>query len=142
MPRTARVADPFAALDRALGRKLVAKSMPTWLEPMLATLTDDRFSNPNWIYERKLDGYRCIAYKRGNQVRLMSRNKKPMNEDYPEIVAALKTQPAGELIIDGEITAFEEGRSTFSAIQRRKMLPRAAGTTAKRGGLQLYYYIF
>ena len=50
---------------------------------MLATLTDRRFSDPNWIFEHKLDGERCLAFKHGPTVRLLSRNKQHLNNTYP-----------------------------------------------------------
>jgi len=52
-------------------------ALPDWLEPMAATLTQDRFSTPDWIFERKFDGIRVIAFKRGDEVRLYSRNRLP-----------------------------------------------------------------
>jgi len=51
--------------------------MPDWLEPMAATLTQERFTGPEWIFERKLDGIRLLAYKNGSDVRLFSRNRLP-----------------------------------------------------------------
>ena len=53
--------------------------MPEWLEPMAATLTQDRFSGPGWLFERKFDGIRLLAYKRGEDVRLYSRNRLAQN---------------------------------------------------------------
>ena len=47
--------------------------MPEWLEPMAATLTEERFSGPEWLFERKFDGIRLLAYKRGARVELFSR---------------------------------------------------------------------
>ena len=51
--------------------------MPEWLEPMAATLTQERFSGPDWLFERKFDGIRLLAYKRGASVELFSRNRLP-----------------------------------------------------------------
>src|SRR5580693_8176529 len=65
---------------------------PAWFEPELATLTKDRFSNPAWMYERKLDGERCLAFRDGDQVRLMTRNRKMVSSTYPELVEALFAQ--------------------------------------------------
>ena len=52
---------------------------PEWLEPMAATLTEERFTGPEWIFERKLDGIRLLAFKHGMDVRLLSRNRLPLN---------------------------------------------------------------
>ena len=57
--------------------------MPSWIDPMLATLTRRRFSDPDWIFEHKLDGERCLAFKRGRTVRLLSRNQRDLSKlDY------------------------------------------------------------
>ena len=77
-------------------------SLPIWLEPMAATLTRERFSGPEWIFERKLDGIRLLAFKRGHEVQLLSRNQLPQNAHYPELVSALAALPAGDAILDGE----------------------------------------
>ena len=50
---------------------------PDWVEPMAATLTQERFAGPEWIFERKLDGIRLLAFKNGADVRLLSRNRLP-----------------------------------------------------------------
>jgi ATP-dependent DNA ligase len=71
---------------------------------MAATLTRERFSGPEWVFERKLDGIRLLAFKHGGQVRLLSRNQLPQNAHYPSFVAALEQLPIGELILDGEAT--------------------------------------
>ena len=69
-------------------------SQPDWLEPELATLTADRFSDPAWIYERKFDGERCLAFRDGDQLRLMTRNQQQVTGTYPEIAEALRAQRA------------------------------------------------
>jgi ATP-dependent DNA ligase len=78
--------------------------MPDWLVPMAATLTQERFSGPDWIFERKLDGIRLLAYKQGRQVRLLSRNQLPQNDAYPAVVRAIADLPVKEAILDGEAT--------------------------------------
>ena len=65
--------------------------MPHWLAPMAATLTQERFTGPEWIFERKLDGIRLLGYKRGADVELFSRNRLPQNDAYPGIVRAVST---------------------------------------------------
>lgn len=56
-------------------RLLRPAPVPDWTEPMLATLTHDLFSDPNWLYERKLDGERCLTFREGRTLRLLSRNR-------------------------------------------------------------------
>src|SRR5262245_49403722 len=75
---------------------------PDWIEPMAATLTQERFTGPEWTFERKFDGIRLIAFKRGSVVHLYSRTRKP--QDLPAVVAAINTLPVDDAILDGEIT--------------------------------------
>jgi bifunctional non-homologous end joining protein LigD len=76
--------------------------LPDWLEPMAATLTQERFTGPDWIFERKLDGIRLLAYKDGADVRLFSRNRLPQNASYPAIAMAIANLPVHDAILDGE----------------------------------------
>src|SRR5262245_19039506 len=69
---------------------------------MAATLTQERFTGPEWIFERKFDGIRLIAFKQGSDVRLYSRNRLPQN--IPSVAQAIGGLPAENLILDGEIT--------------------------------------
>jgi bifunctional non-homologous end joining protein LigD len=75
---------------------------PEWIEPMAATLTQERFTGPEWVFERKFDGIRLVAFRQGNDVRLLSRNRLPQN--CPPVAEALKRLPVREIILDGEIT--------------------------------------
>lgn len=77
---------------------------PAWSEPMAATLTQERFAAPGWVFERKIDGIRLIAFKQGNAVRLLSRNRLPQDQAYPAIAAAVSALPADDLVLDGEAT--------------------------------------
>src|SRR5215217_6229798 len=76
-------------------------AMPDWLEPMAATLTQDRFAGGEWLFERKFDGIRLLAYKRGRDVKLFSRNH--LLQDIPDIEKAIAAMPVKELILDGEV---------------------------------------
>ena len=69
---------------------------------MAATLTQERFTGTDWIFERKFDGIRLLSYKKGNDVQLFSRNRLPQN--LPAIAEALRKLPNKELILDGEVT--------------------------------------
>ena len=139
MPTT-RTKSAFAILPDESRKHLVKEAQPTWLPPMLATLTDRRFSDPGWLFERKIDGYRCVTYRHGSSLRLMSRNRNVLNEDYPEVVAALEAQRPTDYIIDGEVTAFEGKASSFSALQRRDLL---RGTRLRRPAkFRIVYVVF
>jgi ATP-dependent DNA ligase len=80
----------------------MATSFPEWIVPMAATLTQERFSGPEWIFERKLDGIRLLAYKQDLDVRLFSRNRLP--QTCPPIAEAVAQLPARDVILDGEVT--------------------------------------
>jgi len=96
-----------------------ASEQPGWVDPELATLTQDRFSDPGWIFERKLDGERCLAFRSAGKVRLMTRNQKEDTSTYPEITQALTAQRADDFIIDGEIVAFDGSQTKFARLQQR-----------------------
>jgi len=83
--------------------------MPEWLQPMAATLTEERFSGPDWLFERKFDGIRLLAYKRGGNVGLFSRNRLPQH--LPAVSSAVAGLPVDEVILDGEVTW--DGRSGY-----------------------------
>lgn len=106
-------------LDEEQRSLLKRKCMPHWSVPMLATLTNDRFSSPEWIYEHKLDGERCLAFRCRSRLHLLSRNKKDLNDTYPELVDALLNQTPQHFIADGEIVAFEGSTTSFSRLQNR-----------------------
>jgi bifunctional non-homologous end joining protein LigD len=88
----------------------VTTPFPEWLEPMAATLTRERFTAPGWIFERKLDGVRMLAFKQGAEVRLLSRNRLPQNAAYPSFVEAIAALPAHDLVVDGEATGVWRAR--------------------------------
>jgi ATP-dependent DNA ligase len=71
---------------------------------MAATLTQKRFNGPEWVFERKLDGIRVLAFKNGADVRLLSRNKLPLNGSYPAVVDAVAQLPVRDIVLDGEAT--------------------------------------
>jgi bifunctional non-homologous end joining protein LigD len=77
-------------------------AMPDWLEPMAATLTQDRFAGPEWLFERKFDGIRLLSYKNGRNVQLYSRNRLPQR--LPEIARAIARLPIKDAILDGEMS--------------------------------------
>jgi bifunctional non-homologous end joining protein LigD len=80
---------------------IVLMRMPDWLDPMAATLTEERFAGADWLFERKFDGIRLLAYKRGKDVKLYSRNR--LLQNIPHIEQAIAAMPFKELILDGEV---------------------------------------
>ena len=96
--------------DKTASSGRTAKSFPEWVQPMAATLTQERFIGPEWIFERKFDGIRLLAFKNGPDVSLFSRNR--LTQNIPSIVQAIKRLPAKELILDGEVT-HGSGRVTY-----------------------------
>ena len=74
-------------------RSAVTTTFPDWLEPMAATLTQERFTGPEWIFERKFDGIRLLAFKQGSDVRLFSRNRLPQN--IPPVARGDRESPGG-----------------------------------------------
>ena len=107
---------------------------------MLATLTDDRFSDPDWIFERKLDGERVLVFRKGKRVRLLSRNKKLLNNTYPELVEAYKKQPNRSFIVDGEVVAFQDRITSFSRLQGRMKITDPE--EARKSPIAIYHYLF
>jgi bifunctional non-homologous end joining protein LigD len=93
---------------------------------MKAVLTSERPSGDGWVFERKLDGIRCLAVKDGGRTRLYSRNELSLNERYPTVAAALDADAADGFVIDGEAVAFVGGRDRFGGGE----------------GAVLYYYVF
>jgi bifunctional non-homologous end joining protein LigD len=91
---------------------------------MLATLSDRRDFGDDWLLERKFDGERCIARKAGEEVRLESRTGKNLTGTYPEVRAAVGAQRARDLVLDGEVVAYDGEQTSFSRLQQR------LGTTA------------
>jgi bifunctional non-homologous end joining protein LigD len=89
------------------------------IEPMKAVLADTPFSDPDWIFERKLDGIRCLAIRDAAGVSLMSRTARRMNDQFPELVRALEREPSSDFIADGEIVAFEGNVTSFARLQQR-----------------------
>src|ERR1041385_2556469 len=68
---------------------------------MAATLTQERFAGPEWVFERKFDGIRLLAFKKGKDVKLYSRNRLPQH--LPALAAAIARLPVDDAILDGEI---------------------------------------
>ncbi|MBK7857021.1 MAG: non-homologous end-joining DNA ligase [Archangiaceae bacterium] len=82
---------------------------PKALTPMLATLADEPFHRPGWVYEEKYDGIRGLAVRVKGQVQLWSRNLIDRTASFPAVVDALKKLPGGDFLLDGEVVVFDAG---------------------------------
>lgn len=115
--------------------------MPDVIHPMLATLVDDPFSNSEWIFETKWDGFRSICFVREGKARFVSRSQIEMTSQYPELANVAKQVHAQEAILDGEIVALgPDGMPRFQLLQPR--VGRKSGIEALRGKGQIVYYVF
>ena len=104
---------------------------PKTASAMKAVLTDERFSDPEWIYERKLDGIRCIAIRDGGPVRLLSRNDLSLNDRFSTIAATLEQQRCKRFAIDGEVVAFSGSQTSFAKL-----------ADARSGRAKVFFYVF
>jgi bifunctional non-homologous end joining protein LigD len=100
-------------------------SAPKFIQPMKATLSNRIPEGNGWLYEIKWDGYRALALKHGDVIRLLSLKNKPLNTDFPGLVEALRQVNAHTAIIDGEVVAVNNaGKPSFQILQNRKSLGR------------------
>jgi DNA ligase D-like protein (predicted ligase) len=122
--------------------RLRYRSQPAWIPPMLATLTEEFPTEGKWIYEPKLDGIRALSYATGGTIRMYSRNRKPLNDAYPELVEALGSAVRGDAVLDGEVVAFdsERGITSFSRLQQRMQLRDPL--RARRSQVAVHLYLF
>ena len=115
--------------------------MPTVIHPMLATLVDEPFSDPEWIFETKWDGFRSVCFIRNGQARFVSRNQIEMTPQYPELANVPKQLDAKQAILDGEIVALDkDGLPRFQLLQNKLRI--RSGTYAPAGTAQIVYFVF
>lgn len=135
------LSDVFERLPAGERALLGEAELPVAVPAMLATLTEERFSRPDWIFERKLDGVRCLARRdaRG-AVRLLSRNDQDMSRTYPEVAEALAGHASADLVVDGEVIAFAGRRTSFERLQGRLGISNAEA--ARASGIPVFYYVF
>lgn len=117
--------------------------MPGSITPMLASISEDPFDDPDWLFEIKWDGYRAVAFIEKGSVKLLSRNHNDLTPRYPEL-RALPDHLRGETaIIDGEVVVLDEhGRSSFSLMQQRTGIRAHGRQGAANPELPILYYAF
>jgi bifunctional non-homologous end joining protein LigD len=117
--------------------------MPTVIKPMLATLVDDPFSDPNWIFETKWDGFRSVCFLKNGKARFLSRNQLEMSAQYPELAKVGDYVKAKQAILDGEIVALDEhGMPKFQLLQPRHGRKNAGDIARLATKSRLVYYVF
>jgi bifunctional non-homologous end joining protein LigD len=98
--------------------------IPFRVQPMLATLVEEPFDKPGWVYEEKYDGDRVLAYKEGDRVQLLSRNGKDRTDRFPQCAAAIRNLKPVTLLLDGEVVVFDRKKvSRFQLLQQSKGEP-------------------
>jgi bifunctional non-homologous end joining protein LigD len=127
-------------LPTKIRERVRKRAQPQWIGPMLATLVDRPFSEEGWIFEPKLDGERCLTFCNSKNSRLFSRNRKLLNQSYPELAEPLANQSVHSYIVDGEIVAFKGDVTSFAQLQRRMHVRSAE--EARSIGVEVYYYLF
>lgn len=106
---------------RSIPKRIAAA--PVFVPPMKATLVEALPEGPEWSYEVKWDGYRALAAKHGEAVRLLSLKNKNLAGEFPAVVSALRELSAGTALLDGEIVAVDaQGHPSFQALQNRASL--------------------
>ena len=130
------------ALSKAPNGRLRYRAQPGWMAPMLATLAESPPRTGHWVYEPKLDGVRVLVYTNGGNVRLFSRNRKPLDNAYPELVDALSFAVRGDAVLDGEVVAVDPhtDQSSFSRLQRRMQLRDELRARASDVAVELYLF--
>lgn len=135
-----RYASPWNGLPAEARVRLRNRPQPEWIAPMLATLTDERFSRQGWLFEPKWDGERCLAFRRDGSLRVLSRNRILLNDKYPEITAALDRHQAASFIVDGEIVTFKDGITSFAKLQERMQVAHPSVDLLRRVPVWLYLF--
>src|SRR3954470_3535463 len=87
--------------------------------PMLAKRVSDLPPGEGWIFEPKWDGFRTLVFRDGDEILLQSRDEKPLNRYFPELLGPLRAQLPERCILDGEIVIAKDGSLDFDALQLR-----------------------
>lgn len=124
-------------------RRKPSDPMPDAPAPMLCTLVDAAFDSPDWTFEPKFDGLRVLARFDGDTLTLLSRNNKPQESRFPEIVDGLRQALRSPAIIDGEVVCLDaSGKTSFRALQQRFHLDDAAEIRRRMERHPAYLYVF
>jgi bifunctional non-homologous end joining protein LigD len=121
----------------------VKHPMPTAIHPMLASIVEKPFDDPNWLFEIKWDGYRAVSFIENGGVRLVSRNQNDLSPRYPELQDLPNFLNAKTAILDGEVVVLDEqGRPSFSLMQQRTGIRSHGRQGVPRRDLPIMYFVF
>lgn len=114
-----------------------------WVKPMLASHYRYPEFDRQWIFEPKLDGYRALIYRRGGEVRILSRNRLDLSGLYPELIRAFKKVPGYDFILDGEIVAFKQ-KGKYLVTDFGTLQSRLEGSPSPKTIRQtpVFFYVF
>src|SRR5580698_2456253 len=87
--------------------------------PMLAKRVDELPAEGNWIFEPKWDGFRALMFRDGDEIQIQSRDEKPLNRYFPEVIETIAAQFPERCVLDGEIVIAHDGALDFDALQLR-----------------------
>ncbi len=128
---TRRTPDWWAKLTDSERDQAVPAEAPGHARLMKAVLERQAFSDPEWIFERKLDGIRGLAIRSGSTTRLLSRNDLDLSRRYPEVKQAVAAQPGTRFALDGEVVAFDGAQTSFARLAERGQHP-----------VPVFFYVF
>lgn len=132
---------PEAVVNPSLLKGARRASMPEYIVPALASLSDKPFSDPSWLFEIKWDGLRTLARVQKGKAILWSRSKREITREYPEVARALDGGAHHDLWLDGEIVALDsEGRSDFQRLQQRMSIISPGAALMEK--VPVVYYVF
>jgi DNA ligase D-like protein (predicted ligase) len=134
------VRNPLDGLPAEAKARLRTRAPPKWVAPMLATLTDGVCSRQGWLFEPKWDGERCLAFRRGRDLNLFSRNRIRLNARYPEVVEAIYQQQTTSFIADGEIVTFEGEITSFAKLQARMQVEHPSADLIRKVPVWFYFF--
>ena len=133
---------PPGEIDLSAAKKA---PMPDFIPPMKATLANDPFSDPDWLFEVKWDGYRVEAVIKGGKARLWTRRRQDAARYFPDLAGEAAWIDARDAIVDGEVVALDDaGRPRFSLLQDRTGIRtgRAAGSKKPGAPAPIVYQVF
>ncbi len=130
-------------VSAALAGRLPPAPLPQNPSPMMCTLVEKAFDQPDWLFEPKFDGLRILGRFDGHRLTLISRNAQSQNLQFPDIADALRAALDRPALVDGEVVCFDDqGRTSFRALQQRFHLKDAAEIRARMARYPAFIYLF